>query len=68
MLASEHLIPDAERPKVYRNARVYLLIYAVVIILSDVKNICFGKRRESISVHRLDKRQSSFIAWISRRA
>jgi hypothetical protein len=28
----------------------------------DVKNICFGKRRERINAHRLDKRQPSFIA------
>ena len=31
-------------------------------VTPDVKNICFGKRRESINAHRLDKRQSSFIA------
>ena len=31
-------------------------------VTSDVKNIGFGKRRESKNAHRLDKRQSSFIA------
>jgi len=35
--AEETYIPDAERPKVYRNARIYLLIYAAVIILSVAK-------------------------------
>jgi hypothetical protein len=28
----------------------------------DIKNIRFGKRRQNVSVHFLDKRQSSFIA------
>ena len=28
----------------------------------DVENIRFGKRRKNIDAHRLDKRQSSFIA------
>jgi hypothetical protein len=37
-------------------------------VTPDVKNIRFGKRRESVNAHRLDKRQTSFIAWISRRA
>ncbi len=32
--AEETYIPDAERYKVYRNARIYLLIYAAVISLS----------------------------------
>jgi len=44
-------------------------VFAVIgNVTPDVKNIRFGKRRESINAHRLDKRQSSFIAWISRRA
>jgi len=37
-------------------------------VTPEVKNIRFGKRRESTNAHRLDKRQSSFIAWISRPA
>ena len=38
-------------------------VFAVIgNVTPDVKNIRFGKRRESINAHRLDKRQSSFIA------
>jgi hypothetical protein len=38
-------------------------VFAVIgNVTPDIKDIGFGKRRESISAHRLDKRQSSFIA------
>jgi hypothetical protein len=37
-------------------------------IRPDVEDIGFGKRRENIRVHCLDKRHSVFIAWISLRA
>ena len=37
-------------------------VFAVIgNVTPDVKNVGFGKRRESINAHRLDKRQSSFI-------
>ena len=38
-------------------------VFAVIgNVRPDVENIRLGKRRESISAHRFDKRQSSFIA------
>ncbi len=38
-------------------------VFAVIgNVRPDVENIRFGKRRESITAHRLDERQSSFIA------
>ena len=49
--------------------RILRLFYAVggVLVVTgnvrpDVENIRFGKRRERINAHRLDKRQPSFIA------
>src|ERR1017187_1978728 len=37
-------------------------------VTPDVKYVGFGKRGQSVTAHRLDKRRSSFRAWISRRA
>jgi hypothetical protein len=37
-------------------------------VAPDVEYIGFGQRGESLGAHRWEERQSSFMAWISRRA
>src|SRR5580698_9194863 len=52
--------------------RLFNAVGGVFVIIGDIRpdveNIGFGKRRESITGHRLAERLSSFSARISRRA